>query len=76
MLAFQSPARRPARLLSAAAITIWKDLLRFPKIPPTAKSTRFGPPIKKQLRKWADIETAPDFAALRREDSLHGSFET
>ena len=66
----------PSPAPSAAAISKLKDLLRFPKIPPTAKSTPFGPPIKKQLCKWAYIETAPDFAALRWEDCLHGPFKT
>ena len=60
---------------STAVAKKWKDLLKIPKIVPSAKASRFGPSIKKPLRKWADIEAATDFSALRGEDCLHGAFE-
>ena len=49
--------------------------MKIPRIIPSTKATRFGPSIKRPLRKWADIEAATDFAALRGEDCLHGAFE-
>ena len=60
---------------SAAVAKKWKDLLKIPKVVSSTKASRFGPPIKKHLRKWADVECATDFAALRGEDCLHGAFE-
>ena len=62
-----------------AVLEKWKKILKFPKIVPQANpsgtAVRFGPPVKKPLRKWADSAVAKDFAALRREDCLHVPFE-
>ena len=55
---------------SAAVAKQWKDLLKIPKVVSSTKASRFGPPIKKHFRKWADVECATDFAALRGEDCL------
>ena len=60
---------------SVAVAKKWKDLLKIPKVVSSTKASRFGPPIKRHLRKWADVECATDFAALRGEDCLHGPFE-
>ena len=60
---------------SAAVAKKWKELLKIPKVITSTKATRFGPSIKKPLKKWADVETATDFSALRGEDCLHGAFE-
>jgi hypothetical protein len=59
---------------SVAVAKKWKDLLKIPKVVSSTKASRFGPPIKKHLRKWADVKGATDFAALRGEDCLHGAF--
>ena len=36
---------------SAAVAKKWKDLLKIPKVVSSTKASRFGPPIKKHLRK-------------------------
>ena len=69
-------ASSSASVPSPAVVERWQKLLNIPKIVSTSTSSlSFGPKSKKPLQRWADLEKAPDFAAFRREDCLHASFE-
>lgn len=59
---------------SPALLLRWQKALDFPKAMPVA-SRQLGPQPKKVVKRWADPDIAPDFAAPRREDCLHASFE-
>ena len=70
------PSTQTAISPSPAISQFWSNVLGFPKVLPSSGRAAFGPQSKKIIKKWADQDKAPLFAAPRREDCLHASFES